>query len=191
MAKYGARYIKWAPFSETNAEPDNAMPNYGTAIGLSKLSRVSDSPTYAEGKLYGDDELAEYVNEFTENPIDVEVTDLSNAMAKAIYGAKGSDLSDGDLVLGADDAAPYGGFGFVSLKMVDGKKSYVGIFYPKCKAQPQGEEYNTKSDNISLATSKIHFVGSAAKNGAWKIVSPDQTTLEAAKTWLDGKFGKA
>ncbi|MEA5151597.1 MAG: major tail protein [Oscillospiraceae bacterium] len=183
MAKYGARYIK---FGAIASEADGALPTYETAIGLEKLVKVTDSPTYAEGKLYADDGLCEYASEFTENSIDVEISELSNAIAKAIYGA--TEGADTNLVFGADDTAPYGGFGFISLKSVDNVKSFVGVFYPKVKAQPQSEEFSTKGDSIAFTTGKIKFSGTAAKNGAWKIVSPVQTTLAAAKTWLDGMF---
>lgn len=187
MAKYGARYIKWAPFASSNPEPENALPNYGTAMSMNKLVKVTDNPSFAEGKIYGDDSIAEYASEFTENAIDVEISDMDNTLAAAVFGATKESNSE-DLVSGADDAAPYGGFGFISLKMVNGKKSYVGIFYPKCKAVPQGEEYNTKGENITFTPSKVHFVGTPANNGAWKIISKEQTTLEAAKAWLDGKL---
>lgn len=179
--------MRWAPFAETNPEPDNSLPNYGTALSMAKLVKVTDAPTYAEAKQYGDDELAEYVSEFTENPVDVETTDLSNDTAAAIYGAKIDETSK-ELSFDAEDNAPYGGFGFISLKMVEGKKSFVGIFYPKLKAQPQGEEFNTKGDSITFATAKMHFVGSPAKNGVWKVISEDFSTLDAAKTWVDGKL---
>lgn len=189
MAKYGARYIKWAPFASENAEPENSLPKYGTAKQLSGLVKVTDTPSYAEGKLYADDELAEYASEFTESGIDVEVNDISNELTKDIYGALGG--TDGEIVMGKDDAAPYGGFGFITLKTVNGKKSYVGVFYPKCKAKPQAEEYSTKGDSITFATTKLHFVGTAAKNGAWKCISGDNDTLAEATAWLDAKFANA
>ena len=48
---------------------------------------MTDAPAFNEGKIYGDDVLAEYVNEFKECPIDVEVTELPNATAAAMLGA--------------------------------------------------------------------------------------------------------
>ena len=86
MASYGAKYIKWAPFADADPENGIGYPKYGKAIVLSKLVKVTDNPTYAEGKLYGDDELAEYASEFVENDIDIEVTEITNEMAKGIFG---------------------------------------------------------------------------------------------------------
>lgn len=189
MAKYGARYIRWAPFAASNAEPDGALPSYGTAIGLSRLVKVTDNPTYAEGKLHGDDELAEYASEFVEADVDMEITELENEMASAIYGAKlETETEGGDLKYNKDDSAPYGGFGFVGMKMVNGIKSFIGVFYPKSKAVVQGEEFSTKGDSITFTSGKLKLKCTAAKTGDWKVVSKNMATFDAAKAWLDGKL---
>ena len=190
MASYGAKYIKWAPFADANPESGNGYPKYGKALVMSKLVKVTDNPTYAEGKLYGDDELAEYASEFVENDIDIEVTEITNEMAKGIFGASLAAESE-DLVLGSNDAAPYGGLAFICCKMVGGKKSYQGIFFPKNKSAMQGEEYNTKGDSITFGTGKIKLKGSAAVNGAWKVKSKAFPTETEAKAWVDEKLPDA
>ena len=107
MSKYGAKYLQWAPFASSNPEPESSLPNYGTPINLGKLVSVSDSPTYNEAKAYGDDALAEYINEFKEVGIDVEVSELPAANASAIFGATlGSGSSDTDLKFSGNDNAP-------------------------------------------------------------------------------------
>ena len=189
MATYGAKYIKWAPFAAVDPESGEGYPKYGPALVLSKLVKVTDSPTYAEGKLYGDDELAEYASEFVENDIDIEVTEISNEMAKGVFGASLEGTED--LVFGSNDSAPYGGLAFICCKMVGGKKSYQGIYYPKNKSAMQGEEYNTKGDSITFGTGKIKLKGSAANNGAWKVRSKAFPTETEAKSWIDTKLPDA
>lgn len=189
MATYGAKYIKWAPFADADPESGEGYPKYGPALVLSKLVKVTDSPTYAEGKLYGDDELAEYASEFVENDIDIEVTEISNEMAKGVFGASLEGTED--LVFGSNDSAPYGGLAFICCKMVGGKKSYQGIYYPKNKSAMQGEEYNTKGDSITFGTGKIKLKGSAANNGAWKVRSKAFPTETEAKSWIDTKLPDA
>ena len=189
MATYGAKYIKWAPFAAVDPESGEGYPKYGPALVLSKLVKVTDSPTYAEGKLYGDDELAEYASEFVENDIDIEVTEISNEMAKGVFGASLEETED--LVFGSNDSAPYGGLAFICCKMVGGKKSYQGIYYPKNKSAMQGEEYNTKGDSITFGTGKIKLKGSAANNGAWKVRSKAFPTETEAKSWIDTKLPDA
>lgn len=187
--KYGAKMLQWAPFAESNPEPADALPNYGSAVNLGALNRVSDSPAYNEAKGYGDNALKVHVNEFKECPVDVEVTELSNENAAAVFGALLASGEAGDLHFGSEDNAPYGGLAFYISKMLDGgKKVYQGIFYPKLKAAMQGEEYATKGDSITLTTSKIHFLAAAANSGDWKILSKDFTTESEAAAWVNGKL---
>ena len=161
MASYGAKYIQWAPFAETSPdESAEAYPKYGDPINLGALQKATDSPSYNEAKIYGDDALDEYVSEFKECPIDVEITELSNAVASAVTGAQIDSSGDKDLHFNSSDEAPYGGMAFFVKKMVHKKVVYQGIYYPKLKATMQGEEFNTKGDSITLAGGKLHFLAS-------------------------------
>lgn len=186
MAKYGAKNVIWAPIA---TEPTSGLPTYGTAVDMQKLSKLTDSPVIAEAKQYGDNVLCEHVSEFTEVGIDLETTELSNAMVVAVFGATAGTGENPDITFSEDDTAPYGGLGIIVCKIVNNVKKYVGVFYPKIKAQIQGEEYNTKADSITLTGEKLHFVGTTAKNGDWKVTSGELATEAAAKTWLNGKFG--
>lgn len=190
MAKYGGKYLRFAPFAATNPEPDGALPNYGVPIGVGELVKVTDAPAFNEGKIYGDNALAEYVNEFKECAIDVEVTELSNETAAAMLGAT-VDSESKDLWFSGGDNAPYGGFGFYICKMIGNVKKYQGVYYPKCKAAMQGDEYTTKGDGITLTGGKMKMTASVAKNGQWKVLSDDLSDEAAAKTWVDGKVKAA
>ena len=194
MASYGAKYIQWAPFDETSPdESAESFPKYGDPLNLGALQKVTDSPSYNEAKIYGDDALDEYVSEFKECPIDVEITELSNAVASATTGAK-IDSGSGsakDLHFNSSDEAPYGGMAFFAKKMVNKKVVYQGIYYPKLKATMQGEEYNTKGESITLAGGKLHFLASICAKGDWKVKSDDLATEAAAKAWVDEKIKKA
>lgn len=191
MAKYGAKYLRFAPFAETNPEPDDALPNYGTPMGLGALVKVSEAPAFNEGKIYGDNELAEYVNEFKECVIDVEITELSNTVAAALLGATLTTTPDKELQFSGGDNAPYGGFGFIACKQINNVKKYQGVYYPKVKAAIQGDEYATKGDGITLTGGKLKLTTTTAKNGQWKVLSDDLETEELAKTWVDGKVKAA
>lgn len=192
MASYGAKYIQWAPFAETSPdESAETYPKYGDPINLGALQKATDSPSYNEAKIYGDDALDEYVSEFKECPIDVEITELSNAVASAVTGAQIDSSGDKDLHFNSSDEAPYGGMAFFVKKMVHKKVVYQGIYYPKLKATMQGEEFNTKGDSITLAGGKLHFLASTCAKGDWKVKSDDLATEAAAKTWVDGKIKKA
>lgn len=189
MAKYGAKYLRWAPFAETNPDASSeAFPKYGDPISLGALVRVSDTPTFNEAKSYGDNALKEHVIEFKECGVAVEVTDLSNEVASAVLGASFDSESTKELTFGAEDNAPYGGLGFYINKMVDGVKSYHGIYYPKLKAAMQGTEYATKGDSITLTGGSLQFTAAAPANGKWKVESDDFATEDEAKAWVDEKI---
>ena len=84
MAKYGAKYLRWAPFAETEPDADAAaFPKYGDPISLGSLVKVTDSPSFNEAKAFGDNALEEHVNEFKECGVAVEVTELANSVASA------------------------------------------------------------------------------------------------------------
>lgn len=189
--RYGAKMLMWAPFAQENAEPAGALPTYGTAKQLGELNKVTDAPAFNEAKAYGDNGLGRYVNEFKEVPVDVEILDLTNELASELVGAK-LDSTEGrkDLHFNAEDNAPYGGLSFYINELLAGNvKKYKGIFYPKVKAAMQGKEYNTKGDTITLVGEKLHFLGSAAKNGDWKIESEYFATEAEAEAWVKGKLG--
>lgn len=51
MAKYGAKYLRWAPFAETEPDADAAaFPKYGDPISLGSLVKVTDSPASTKRK---------------------------------------------------------------------------------------------------------------------------------------------
>ena len=45
MAKYGAKYLQWAPFYTSDPDKDTAaFPKYGTPLNLGSLVKVTDNP---------------------------------------------------------------------------------------------------------------------------------------------------
>ncbi len=184
MARYGAKYLQWAPFATSSPdESATALPKYGTPINLGALNQVSDSPTFIEGSIYGDNGRKEYVQEFQELTVDVSVTELEVATAGAVLGATVDD--DDGIIFTDSDNAPYGGLGFYVRKMVNNVVFYQGIYYPKLKATMQSETFDTKGSNITLSGDKIKFEGEASANGTWKMKSDNLTTEALAKAWVD------
>lgn len=184
MATYGAKYIQFAPFT---AEPEEKMPTYGEAIGLAELQKAGDSPKNAVGKQYGDNGLSEIVSEFSEGELTIEITDLPPETEDSIFGIKPIGSSDNEVHCFGDNAqAPYGAVSFISCIVRNNVKSYQGIFYPKCKADMQGEEFETKGENITLKGGKLKFVCAKANVGDWKMKSPRFPTEAKAKAWISG-----
>lgn len=187
--EYGAKYMRWAPFAETNPEPAGKLPTYGTAMGVGALNKVTDNLSFNEAKGYGDNSLKVYVNKFKEASVAVEVTEIPRPVASAVSGAEIETGDNKNMWFGDNDKPPYGGLGFyVNMILDDGRDVCRGIFYPKVKAMLQGTEYNTNGENISLATGKLQFTASSCKVGKWRCYSPDFETEEEAAAWVDGMF---
>lgn len=190
MAKYGAKYLQFAPFAETGADTDTAaFPKYGAPLSLGSLVKVSDSPEMNTATIYGDNVLEDRVDEFKECVIEVEMTDLSPVVEEQVLGATASSGgTEKDIAFSGTDNPPYGGFAFYINKIKNGVKSYQGIYYPKVKGTLQGDEYTTKGDGVTLTGGKLKFTASEPACGKWRVKSENFSTEAAAKSWVDDKI---
>lgn len=187
--EYGAKYIRWAPFAETDPEPAGKLPAYGTAVSLGSLNKVTENPSFNEAKGYGDNSLKVYVNKFKEASVGVEVTEVPRLSMSAVSGAEIETGDHKNMWFGDNDKPPYGGLGFyINMILDDTRDVCRGIFYPKVKAMLQGAEYNTNGENITLTTGKLQFTASSCKIGKWRCYSVDFDTEEEAAAWVDGMF---
>lgn len=188
MAIYGAKGLRVAKIT-SDAKAD-AYPVYENAQNMGPLVAVTDTITYAEAKNYGDNELQEYVSEFQELGVDVEITEIPMAVASTIYGAELGE--DGSIAYKTEDSAPEVGFAFYTTKMVKKNgvtsKFFQGVFYPSLKGSRQGATYNTKGQSITFANGKARFVGKAAANGVFQEFSDNFTTEAEAIAWLNEKL---
>lgn len=187
MSQYGAAYLQWAPFAAENAETAEALPKLGAPLNLGALNKVTDAPNVTEATADGDNRVSDSLTEFVGGTVDVDVTELDNAAAAAVFGAKQSDDGE-DLVFSVNDEAPYGSLGFYVSKVKGNKKFYQGIFYPKVKAVMQGGEHATRAKaGITLTGGKIHFNWEAPLFGNYLYKSAPLNTEAEAKAWVDGK----
>ena len=193
MPQYGAKMLQWAPFAETNPEPADALPNYGTPINLGGLMSVAETLNFSEVESRADDVRKIYIKEFTDGSLAVGVLELTNETASAVTGAKlDSSSSAKDIHFSADDTPPYGCLGFYTTNMKpDGTKYWKGLFYPKVKASLDGRTYNTKQKTIVLDSPTLTFAVDACATGDYRIESPELTTESAAKEWVNGKVKAA
>lgn len=193
MPQYGAKMLQWAPFAETNPEPADALPNYGTPLNLGGLMSVAETLNFSEVEARADDVRKIYIKEFTDGSLAVGVLELTNETASAVTGAKlDSSSSAKDIHFSADDTPPYGCLGFYTTNMKpDGTKYWKGLFYPKVKASLDGRTYNTKQKTIVLDSPTLTFAVDACATGDYRIESPELTTESAAKEWVNGKVKAA
>lgn len=193
---YGAKYIRWAPFAAEDPEPAGKLPNYGEAVTLGSLNKLSETPSFNEAKGYGDNVLKVYVNKFKEAALAVEVTEVPRDTMSQVCGttlvadkvqSEQADKQRQNMRFRDSDKTPYGGLAFYINKILDdGRDVCVGVYYPKTKAMLQGVEYNTNGGNITLTNSKLQFTASACNSGDWKIESDFFDSEDDAQAWVDG-----
>lgn len=185
MAKYGAQY----PYvTRIATEPKGALPTYksdGRTIG--KLNKLSLSLNMASGEIYGDDGLAEKVEEFVSGTGTLTTTDLLPADYGYITGAT-VDGSTGEVTDAGSDSAPLFGLGYVVVLRRSGATVYRACWLPKVQAAKPGEEANTKSSSLSLSGHDIALTIYAANNGKWRMMQ-DCSTLASAQAWILQKAG--
>lgn len=189
--KYGAIYLRWAEVLSDNSE--NALPVYKGSIGIGGMQKVTDNPNFNEAKGGSDNRTSEYLKEFADAPVDVEIDELLNEVAEAVLGAK-IDQSE-DLHHRIDDNGPPGGMAFYTNRLIHKKKKFKGIFYPTLVASMVGEEYETKggagAGSITLSGGKLSFLAMGAANRDWKIESKLFDSEAEAKAWVDAKLPPA
>lgn len=186
MARYGARNAKWAPFAAEKPDADaSRLPTYGEAKTFGELNKVTDTLNFNEGSAFGDDAVALYEKKFKDGTMDAESVYIPTVDAATMLGAK-HDEANG-LSFSADDDAPYIGFGFVTQHLSKAKRYWQVVFYPKIKAAPSSETYETRGDSINFATDKLSFHIELPMCRLYKIIK-DFDTEDAAIAYRDGLF---
>ncbi|MBQ6479760.1 MAG: hypothetical protein IJI45_01455 [Anaerolineaceae bacterium] len=184
MASIGLKYMGWSPLE---TETDYADPTYGDGIVLGKAVSTNLAVTNAEGELYADDQLAEYVSEFASATLTAEVDNIELQNQAKLHGAK---YEDGEIQHFDNDNAPYGGIGGYQVLLVHGVKKYRTWFFAKAKASIPNHDGNTKGASISFGTQPINERIIAPAHGPWYRVK-EFTNEDAAKAYIDSKLNIA
>ena len=178
MAQFKASLPVFAPI----ASETGSATTYGNGAFVGKMVKTEIKPNKVEGSLYADDALAEYETEFKDADISLETStipvDVYVSMFGETKGTAGSPATE-TLTSKDSDAPQYGGYGFVSVEVVDGEKKYLMYWIHKVKFSLPSETHTTKGDNIAFNTSSIEGKAIADKSGAWRTKTYFETADEA------------
>ena len=145
---------------------------------------------FAEGRLYAESRLAEYIKLATGGTISLAVKYLKKAAQTMFYGCT-SDTSKENLKFSAKDIANYVGVGFYAPDKVDGVTKYTCVWVPKVLFGPPSMSYQTKGENIQFNTPTTtgEFL---ADDSTDELLLEVETvdSADAAKTWIKGKLGE-
>lgn len=123
---------------------------YGSPKRIAGAINIGINKTVAEGELYADDTLDEYVAEMTAQEISLNTKDISNEHEALLLGKEIDD--HGGVVDGGDDHAPYFAVMFRSRKS-DGTYQYRVLY--KVRFRPFDETFDTKSGSINFQTPTV------------------------------------
>lgn len=146
---------------------NNGTVTYGAAKEVGDAMTCNLELTFAEGRLYAEGKLAEYLREATGGSISIGVKYIKQAAQELMYGAQtktrsltytptGSSSSTTksavSLVHGANDTPAYVGFVCYAPDMVDKVKKFTCFFVACALFGPPAYNLQTKGQNITFAT---------------------------------------
>lgn len=150
----------------------------------------------AEGRLYAESRLAEYMRKVTGGTISLGLKYIPTAAQKLLFGmreattsvtpAGGSATSVTSLVLGAEDEGVYVSVAFYAPDMIDGVKKYTAVLIKKTLFGPPSMSLQTAGENIQFNTPTItgEFLADDTTNKNLYEVAICDTEAQA-KAWVD------
>ena len=190
MPQFDLRGIHCAKYVNTN----------GT-ITYTDAQEVGDAMTatlemrFAEGRLYAESTLAEFMRKATGGTISLGVKYIKDAAQKLLFGSteknrsisvSGSTSTVKSLVLGAKSSPAYVGVSFYSPDMIDGVEKYTCVFASKCLFGPPSMNLQTAGESINFntpTTSGEFLASDAATQDMLEVAVCD--TEAAAIAWCE------
>lgn len=195
MPQFGLRHIYAAKYVNTS----------GT-ITYTGVQHVGDAMTanlelrYAEGRLYAEDALAEYMRKAVGGTISLGVKYIKTAAQQLLFNVRTKNRSISyvpagttvtatataqSVVLGGQDEGQYVGVAFYAPDMVDGAKKYTCVLIKKALFGPPSMSLQTAGDSIAFntpTTSGEFLADDSATQDLFEIAIVDDEN--AAKAWV-------
>ena len=197
MAKYDLRYIQCAKYVNTDG-----------VISFTDRQRVGDSMTanielrFAEGRLYAESVLAEFIRKCTGGTISLGVKYIKENAQKLMFGLTektrsitpqgGTATSVKSLVTKRSTMGNYVGISFYTPALYEGVEKYDCIFVGKCMFGEPSETNQTAGENIQFQTPVTNgeFLADDSDDGQIKeVCTVDSEAL--AKAWCDAVLNVA
>lgn len=187
MPQFDLRYIQAAKYTNTSGTVTYAEK---TKVGDAMSANLELK--FAEGRLYAEGRLSEYMRLATGGTISLGVKSIPDAAKTLLYGAQASKrsvlnaTSAKGVVYSAKDAASYVGVSFYCPDVVEGKTKYTCVFVAKALFGPPSMSFKTKGQNLEFSTPTTtgEFLASdAVAETIMETVTVD--TIDAAKAWCD------
>ena len=162
MPQFDLRHIYCAKYVNTAGTISYTDPQHvGDAMTANLELR------YAEGRLYAESTLAEYMRKAVGGSISLGVKYIKSAAQKMMFGSRDKSrsitytptgstatatTSVTGLTIGGSDEGQYVGVAFYAPDMVDGVKKYTCVFIRKALFGPPSMSLQTAGENITFNT---------------------------------------
>lgn len=186
MPSFDLRNIKCAEYSESN---DNVSYSNATVVG--DAMSVDINLRFAEGRLYAESSLAEYLRKCTGGTVSMGVKYIKDAAQKMMFGAqeKSRTVSNKNikgLVYGSKNVHKAVGIAAFAPDMIDGVEKYTAFLIYRTVMSEPSINLRTMGENIQFATptSSGEFMPRIAASKDFLEVAVLDTEAEAI-AWVD------
>lgn len=183
MPQFDLRHIYCAKYVNTAG-----TISYTDAQQIGDAMNANIELRYAEGRLYAESTLAEYMRKAVGGTISLGVKYIKSAAQQLLFGMRSKShsitytpagstasttISAAGLAIGGKDEGTYVGVAFYAPDMVDGVRKYTCVLVKKALFGPPGMSLQTAGENIvfNTPTTSGEFLADD---------SPDQDLFEVA-----------
>lgn len=192
MPSFDLRGIKAAKYNN-----NNGVVSYSDAVSIGDAMDVNIQFRFAEGRLYAEGSLAEYMRSVTGGSISIAVKDIPNAAQTMLYGARLKKRTVGQNEIpgrayGANDISEDVGVAFYAPDRIDGVTKYTCCFVHRALFGPPDLVYKTKGETIvfNTPTTTGEFMPDhSADKDVVEVATVD--TAEVAAAWVNAVLGGA
>lgn len=185
MPQFDLRGIKIAKYAHSGS---TVTYSEGTSIG--DAMNVDIQLKFAEGRLYAESTLAEYMKLATGGTISIGEKYIPDAAQKLMFGARENTKSVNTktikgLEFGANDEPANVGVAFYAPDMVDGALKYTCVMVCRALFGPPGMSFQTKGENIQFKTPTVsgEFMADHSSNKNLLITAVADTQADA-EAWV-------
>ena len=192
MPAFDLRYIKIGKYKNTSG-----TISYSDVTTIGDAMDVNLQFKYAEGRLYAEGVLSEFMKLITGGTMSVATKYIPAEAQKMMFGAKESSITVSGLepaatglaYTGADEPSAVG-CAFYAPDMIDGELKYTCVFVRRIIFGLPAMAYKTKGDSLTFQTPTTtgeFMADHSATQNLVDVVTVD--TVDNAKKWVDGALG--
>ena len=192
MPAFDLRYLQVAEYKKKTTGEGT---EYGTPVSMGDAMTVALEMRFAEGRIYAESSLAEYMKKATGGTASAGVKYIPLAAQKLLFRAYEmqrtvSNTPVKSLTFGKPSTGRYVGWSFYAPDMIDGVEAFTAVFVHKALFGPPQKNYQTLGDNITFQTPTT--TGEFLIDDLGHLLEVATLDSEAdAKAWCDEVFKTA